>query len=325
MRQLRYDSERWPLARPFAISSGTYHSVDVIVVEVIDGTCIGRGEGAGVFFRGETVASMIAALESVRGSIEEGANRVSLSALMPAGGARNALDCALWELEARSSGRTVTDLARTPSVPLQCVATISLDSPAEMAAQAKSYSRYDVLKIKLGANDPLACLRAVRAARPDVRLIVDVNAGWTVAQLHAYAPACADFGVEMIEQPCSSQHDLDIVQADVPVMLCADESCCTTADLDRLTGRFGMINIKLDKTGGLTEALALAHAARARGFELMVGNMMGTALAMAPASLIGPMCRYVDLDGPLLLAADREPAMPINGATIAPLVPRIWG
>lgn len=325
MRQLDCRRERWPLARPFAISSGVYHSVDIIVVEIVDGACSGRGEAAGVFFRGENVASMTAAVEQVRQAIENGADRAAISAMLPAGGARNALDCALWALEAHQAGSTVSVLSGVPSVPLTTVATVSLDSPEAMARQAEGYAAFDLLKIKLDAGRPVECLRAVRAARPEARLIVDVNAGWSLGELHAHSPACADLGVEMIEQPCAPERDLEIIQADIAVPLCADESCSTTADLDRLAGHFAMINIKLDKAGGLTEAIALAREAHARGFALMIGNMMGTSLAMAPASLIGSMCRYVDLDGPLLLASDREPPMPIDGAVIPPLVPAIWG
>jgi L-alanine-DL-glutamate epimerase-like enolase superfamily enzyme len=325
MRQLVFRRERWSLARPFAISSGVYHSVDVVVVEISDGACTGRGEAAGVFFRGETAASMVAALEAVQPAIEAGADRAAIGRLMPAGGARNAVDCALWALEAQLAGSTVSALSGMPSVPLTTVATISLDSPDAMARQAQDYAAFDLLKVKLGATNPVECLRAVRSARPAARLIVDVNAGWSVRELHDHAGPSAALGVEMIEQPCAPAHDLEIVQADIPVPLCADESCNTTADLDRLAGHFAMINIKLDKTGGLTEAIALARAARARGFGLMVGNMMGTSLAMAPASLIGSTCRYVDLDGPLLLASDRQPMMPIDGAIIPPLVPAVWG
>ena len=325
MRTLKQRTERWPLARPFAISSGTYHAVEVLVVELTESHFTGRGEAAGVFFRGETIATMTAAIEAHRALIEAGADRVMINRLMPPGGARNAVDCALWELDARSAGTSVANLAGVQSMALTTVTTVSLDAPAVMAEQARSLEPFGILKLKLGAADPLACVRAVRAVRPHVRLIADVNAGWSVADLHAYAPECAALGVEMIEQPCAPECDADIVQAELPVALCADESCSTLADLDRLAGHFAMINIKLDKTGGLTEALALARAAQAQGFGLMVGNMMGTALAMAPASLVGSMCRYVDLDGPLLLATQREPAMPIDGAVIAPLVPAIWG
>jgi len=325
MRELCYRSEKWPLARPFAISSGTYDAVDVLVVEVKSDTAIGRGEASGVFFIGETMESMISEIEHFRPVIESGADRATLRTSMPAGGARNAVDCALWELEARSVGTTVAELTKIASIPLTTVATVSLESPEAMGRRASDLRHYPILKLKLGADDPLACVHAVREARPDARLIADVNGGWSVSELHAHAPGCAALGVEMIEQPCGPNDDLDINQASFQIPLCADESCCTTGDLDRLAGRFSMINIKLDKTGGLTEALALARAARARGFDLMVGNMMGTGLAMAPASLIAPMCRYVDLDGPLLLKRDREPAMPFDGATIFPLVPAIWG
>ena len=325
MRRMTVRRESWPLAKPFVISSGSYIAAEVIVVEVSESGHVGRGEAAGVFFRGETVRSILAEVEAVRATVEAGATRAGLAEVLAAGGARNAIDCALWELEALESGRSVAALAGLSPIALDTVATVGLASPTEMAIEAGRFAPFDVLKLKLGADDPIGRVRAVRAARPTARLIVDVNAGWSVAELATYAPACAALGVEMIEQPCPPEIDGAFVQADFAVTLCADESCRTTADLDRLAGRYGMINIKLDKTGGLTEALALARTARTRGFGLMVGNMIGTSLAMAPASLIGGMCRYVDLDGPLLLANEREPAMPIAGSTIAPLVPAVWG
>ena len=324
-RSLTCRQETWPLAQPFVVSFGTFTSIETVLVEIRQGSARGRGEAAGVFFLGESAASVAAAVESVRGLVEHGLTRQALQQVLPPGGARNALDCALWELEANRAGRTVADLCGLPARPLATVATVSLATPHEMAVQALSLSDFATLKLKLGADDPLACIAAVRQARQDAILIADVNGAWTLEQLHAVAPSCVDLGISMIEQPCARGGDADLRQAEVPITLCADESCCTAIDLDWAEGRYSMVNIKLDKTGGLTAAIELVKAAEARGFGLMVGNMMGTTLAMAPASLIAARCRYVDLDGPFLLAEDRRPGMTMAGEIIPPLLPRFWG
>lgn len=324
IRRLACRAERWPLATVFATATVSSDHVDLIVAEIEqDGHC-GRGEAAGVYYLGETAEVMCAQVESVRAAVETGIDRTALAGLLPAGGARNALDCALWELEARRAGTSVAALSGTDSVALTTVTTIGLASPAAMADRARALADFPILKVKLDAEDPLARIAAIRHARPEGRLIVDANTGWSVAELVAFAPPLADLGVEMIEQPCPPEQDAAIAGLHLPVPLCADESCRTTEDLERLQG-YAAICIKLDKTGGLTEALRLAAAARAQGKALMVGNMLGTALGMAPASLLGAWCRFVDLDGPLLLARDREPGLGSVGAIIPPLVPHLWG
>lgn len=324
VRRLTVRIERWPLARPFVIARGAVTEAGVIVAELQEGGLAGRGEAAGMRARGDTPERLLTEVETVRAAIEGGADRAQLARLLPPGGARNALDCALWELEARRSGRTVAELAGLDPAPVTTVKTVSIGTPDAMADEAAGLAGFPIVKVKVGADDPVARIAAVRGALPQARLIIDANAAWTPAALRAHAPALAALGVEMIEQPCPPDCDDQLARADSPVPLCADESCMTAADLPRL-GAFALINIKLDKTGGLTEALALARAAQAAGFDLMVGNMLGTCLAMAPASLLAPLCRYVDLDGPLLLARDRPPGMAIDGSRIAPMSPGVWG
>lgn len=324
-RTLSCRSERWPLARAFATATVTSDWVDLIVVEIAQDGVVGRGEAAGVYYHGEVPAVLLEQIEQVRPAIEAGADRAALARMLPAGGARNAIDCALWELEARAGGRTVADLAGIAATPLVTVTTIGIDTPTAMAAQAADLTAFPILKVKLDADRPVERIAAIRRARTDVRLIVDANTSWSVEQLHLVAPALAPLGVELIEQPCPPADDHRLDRAAFAVPLCADESCQTAADLPRLRRGFSAVCIKLDKTGGLTEALVLASAARAAGMTLMIGNMLGTCLGMAPLSVLGPWCAYVDIDGPLLLAKDRAPGLGADGATVAPLVPRVWG
>jgi L-alanine-DL-glutamate epimerase-like enolase superfamily enzyme len=324
-RTLEVSIERWPLAQPLVTATIAADSVELLVARIGQDGLVGRGEAAGVYYQSETAGRMRATIETVRADVERGADRSALSRLLPAGGARNALDCALWELEALLAGRSVADLLGVEQRPLQTVTTLSLDTPGEMAAQAARLPRFRMLKVKLGPDDPVGRVAAIRAARPDARLVVDANSAWTPAQLREFAPALVDLGVEMIEQPCAAAVDDCWRHDELPLPVCADESCHTEADLPRILRGYRMICIKLDKTGGLTGALALARAARAAGLELMIGNMLGTSLAMAPLSLLGPSCRYVDIDGPLLLRGDRVPGMRIDGDIVAPLVPEVWG
>ena len=317
--------EVWPLAEPFGISSQVEIEAEALVVSLHEDGVTGRGEGNGVYFRGETGATMMAQIEAVRSRIEAGLDRQALLALLPPGGARNAVDCALWDLEAKRTGHRAAELAGVTTSPFRTLATVGLDTPQAMARKAKALDFAGTVKVKLGADAPLACLEAVRAARPDARLVVDANQAWSLEQLNALWPPLKTLGVEMIEQPLAAGADAELRQGQCGVLLGADESCHTLADLAYLSGRYGMINIKLDKTGGLTEALAMAQEARAQGFEVMVGNMIGTSLAMAPASLLAPLCRYVDLDGPLLLATDRHPGMLYAGDLVTPAAAEVWG
>ena len=324
-RHLECSIESWPLKAPFATSDNTVDKIDVVLAEIHEAGKVGRGEAAGVYFRGETVESMATEIHNSRHLIEAGVTKEELQSLLPAGGARNAIDCALWDLEAKLSGVSVATRIGVPITPVRTVATIGIDSPESMARQARLLTDFQILKLKLGPHLPLECVTSVRLARPDVRLIVDVNEGWTLEQLDEIAPKLPVLGVEMLEQPVPRSSDSQLLQSRYPLPICADESCRTREDLERLKGRYSMLNIKLDKTGGLTEALALARAAREAGFGLMTGNMLGTSLAMAPASLLAPWCRFMDLDGGWLLSRDRKSGMVLKQDLLEPPRSELWG
>jgi len=316
---------RWPLAARFAISRGAKTEAEVVVAEIHDGDHRGRGECVPYARYGETVEGVRAAIESLAGRIGEGLDRDALQSALPAGAARNAVDCALWDLAAKRANKRVWEIAglAAPAAVLTAY-TLSLDTPAAMAEAARG-ANFPLLKLKLGAAGDPARLGAVRAARPDARLIVDANEGWQRSDLAANLKACAEAGVELIEQPLPAGEDralLDIARA-VPV--CADESVHDRASLPSLRGKYDLVNIKLDKAGGLTEALALADAAEAEGFGIMVGSMVGTSLGVAPALLLASRARVVDLDGPLLLVRDRPEGLRYSGAEISPPMPALWG
>jgi L-alanine-DL-glutamate epimerase-like enolase superfamily enzyme len=264
----------------------------------------------------------VKALNGLRGPL----TRARLPELLAAGAARNALDCALWDLAAKQAGKRAWDLAGlAPPQPAMTCYTLSLGDPAQMAADAKAVPRLKLLKLKLGgAGDPER-MAAVRAARPDARIVADANEAWTVDQLEPFLAAAAAAGVELIEQPLPASDDAALAHIARPVPVCADESAHTAADLPRLTGRYDAVNIKLDKTGGLTEALAMAQAAQAAGFKIMIGSMVATSLAAAPALLLAGCADWVDLDGPLLLARDRDPPLMIEDGWISPPLPELWG
>jgi L-alanine-DL-glutamate epimerase-like enolase superfamily enzyme len=276
---------------------------------------------------GETVEGVAAAIEAMRPRIEGGLTREALQSAMPAGAARNAVDCALWDLDAKRSGiraHVTAGLERWPAV--TTAYTISLDTPEAMAAAVERAADRPILKIKLGAPDgDLVRIAAVRRAAPDATLIADANEGWTEENLSEHFAACADAGFALVEQPLPAKGDAFLASLPRPVPICADESVHDRASLDRLVGLYDAVNIKLDKTGGLTEALALADAAAVRGLSLMIGCMVGTSLAMAPALVLAPRARFVDLDGPLLLARDREPGLVYDGSIVHPPSPALWG
>ncbi len=325
-RAVKVGVERWPLNRPFTISRGTKTEAEVVIVELEEDGARGRGECVPYPRYGETAAAVAHQIEALSAAIAGGLDRERLQPLLPAGAARNAVDCALWDLEAKQRGRRAWDIAGLPPPSSVVTAeTIGLDTPAEMARAAAGLSDRPLLKIKLGADQVVERVRAVRSAAPMARLVVDANEGWTPELLRQSCAALVDLGVEMIEQPLPAGNDGALDGLALPIVLCADESCHTAADLPSLAGRYGMINIKLDKSGGLTEGLRLAAAARDAGFAIMVGCMVGTSLAMAPATLLGPFAQVVDLDGPLWLARDREPALRFSGGTVAPPEPALWG
>ena len=325
-RGLAATEERWPLAEAFVISRGAKTEVRLVVVDLTGAGARGRGESAPYERYGETPQSVLAQIEGVRPAIEAGCGRVELQRLLPAGAARNALDCALWDLEAKQSGRRAYELAgRGPPGPVKTAYTLSLGSPEAMARAAAAESRRPMLKLKLGGEGDLARVQAVRAAVPRTRLVVDANEGWDFKTLQALAPELARLGVKLIEQPLRAGEDRALEDYDSPVPLCADESLHTRAELDACVGRYACVNIKLDKAGGLTEALALAAAARDRGLEVMIGSMVATSLSMAPALILAAGAEFVDLDGPLLLARDREPGLSYLGSMIEPPPPELWG
>ncbi len=320
-------TETLRLAAPFRIAGHVFETSDVVVVTVTDGATTGRGEASGVFYLADDVAAMIAALEANRAAIEAGPSRDQLRTVMPPGGARNAVDCALWELEAARAGRPVWALAGLdPPRPLRTTFTLGADTPAAMAAGAVRYADAKSIKVKLtGEVDlDLARVAAIRAARPDVWLGVDGNQGFVRDQLRDLIAGLARYGVELLEQPLARGHDADLECLDSPVRIAGDESLLSLADLAAAVGRFDVVNIKLDKCGGLTEGLAMAAEARRLGLGVMVGTMVGTSLATAPGFVLGQVCDLVDLDGPTFLAADRTPSVTYRDGDVWS-GPEVWG
>jgi L-alanine-DL-glutamate epimerase-like enolase superfamily enzyme len=323
---ISYHVETWPLAAPFRIANHAWLDVDVLVVEIRDGEYCGRGEASGVFYLQDDAARMAGQLRDLLDQQPGQLDRLSLPALLPAGGARNAVDCALWDLEAKRSGRRAWQLADVPDAPVTTTYSIGImANPAEAAGIATRYRDFSTLKIKLGAHEPLQTVEAIRNARPEARLVIDANQSWTFAQLQSIAPGLHALGVTMIEQPLPRGADDDLAGYDCPVTLCADESFLGAADLDHVATRYRMVNIKLDKAGGLTEAMSLAQGARRRGLGLMIGNMLGTSLAMAPGFVLAQLCDLVDLDGPLFLRADRPFGFEYDGDRVHPNDARLWG
>ncbi|AWK86773.1 N-acetyl-D-Glu racemase DgcA [Azospirillum thermophilum] len=327
-RRLTVRRESFPIRGSFRISRGAKTVAEVVVAEVEQDGVRGRGECVPYARYGESVAGVAEVLEGLAGEVAAGLDRRRLAELVPPGAARNALDCALWDLEAKLSGVPVWQLAGLPQAPgplITCY-TLSVDEPAAMAAAARERApRHPLLKMKLTGEGDLERVRAVRAAAPQARLVVDANEGWTVELLRRFAPAFAELGVEMIEQPLPAGQDEALRGIACPLPLGADESCHGLDSLERLAGLYQVVNVKLDKTGGLTEALAMTRAAEAAGFDVMVGCMVATSLAMAPAVLVGQGARFVDLDGPLLLAQDRDPGLVYDGAVLQPPARELWG
>ncbi len=318
--------EDWELKQPFRITGKEWRTSDALVVQISDGKSIGRGEGQGVFYLGETMESMFAQVESVAEEIEQGVSRKDLLDRLPAGGARNAIDCALWDLEAKRSGKTIWQLTGIDPQPVTTVFTIGLEAtPEEMAEKAVAAAEYPILKIKLDGNQPFERLAAIRAARPDAELVVDANQGWNFEQLKEILPQCIDLNLGMIEQPLPRGQDEVLEGFESPITLAADESCLHSGELEEAAGRYSMINIKLDKTGGLTEALNLARAAKEKGCKLMVGNMVGTSLAMAPSFVIAQLCDFVDIDGPLLLKFDHPDGLKYKSGVVEVFDQEFWG
>ena len=326
MLDLDAQIETFALRRHFTISRGTKTETIVVVATLSDATATGRGECGPNARYDETPESVVAAIREMAPSLRAGMTRAGLQEAMPPGAARNALDCAMWDHEAKSTGTTAWALAGHATLePVVTAFTLSADGPDEMSHEAAANAARPLLKLKLTGADDLARVRAVRAAAPDVRLIVDANEAWDVAAYRAFAPDLAALGVELIEQPFPAGDDAALTDLDRPVPVCADESFRDRASLAGLRGKYDVVNIKLDKTGGLTEALAASAAARAAGFGVMVGCMVGTSLGMAPAMLVAQGADFVDLDGPLLLAHDRLPGLTIDGSTLVLPSSGLWG
>ena len=323
---LTVEVERWPIRGGFTISRGSKHEAVVVVATVSDGRYRGRGECVPYARYGETVEDVVTAVEACASAIASGANRADLGTFLPAGAARNAIDCALWDFEAKRSGKSVAKLAGLlPLHAVETAFTISLASPEVMAAEAREASGYLLLKLKLGGDGDEARLVAVRDAVPHARLIADANEAWQPHEVESLLAVAAAVGVELVEQPLPADNDEILAHVERLVPVCADESVHDRASLDLLVGRFDAVNIKLDKTGGLTEALVVAARARALGLKVMVGSMVATSLAMAPALLLAQDADFVDLDGPLLLARDRVPGLAYDGGIIAPPTSQLWG
>lgn len=324
-RQVSFHRESWLAAAPFRITGRTYLEFTTVVVEILEGIKIGRGEGMPIHYLGDSAEAMLDRLETIRAALEDGADRSALLTLLPPGGARNAVDAALWDLEARAQRRTAWELAGVSAHGVETVYTIGIEPEPEAMGDKAARAPYPLLKIKLDADRPVERVQAIRRRRPDARLVVDANQGWSFDQLREVAQTMKDLGVLFIEQPLPREQDQALASYVAPLPLCADESCQHLGDLEQVAKRYQMINIKLDKCGGLTEGLRLAHAAREKRMGLMVGCMGGTSLGVAPAHVLAQLCDFVDIDQPLVLKNDR-----VNGfnfcdgkATIPPTF--CWG
>ena len=320
--RIEVNRDVFKLAQVFTISRGSRTEAQVLTVRITEDGVTGWGECVPYARYGETLESVTAQVEGLRGQI----SRAKLYDLLPAGAARNAVDCALWDLEAKQAGKRVWELAGLSKPgPEMTAYTLSLDTPEAMQEQAAKHSFRPLLKIKLGTPDDMPRLEAVRAGAPKSTIIIDANEGWSAEVYADLAPHLVRLGVALVEQPLPAGRDDALIGMDRPVPVCADESCHDRESLSHLSGKYDVVNIKLDKTGGLTEALALRDAARTAGFEVMVGCMVGSSLAMAPATLVAQGTRIVDLDGPLLLAEDREYALKFDQAGVHPPVAELWG
>jgi len=315
-----------PLASPFSITGYTFTHLDAVWVTLEHEGHRGRGEGVGMYYLGENPETMTDQLNGVAFDVEAGASRTDIQGLLPAGGARNALDCAMWDLECKKDGVSIWQKLGITPKPLLTVATIGMGSPWEMAAKAQAFADYPTLKVKLSEADPIAKLAAIRSVRPDATLVIDVNQGWSFRELTAFLPDLERLEVAFVEQPLPRGGDEELRGFVSPIPLGADESVVDLSEYAEAAAKYDVINIKLDKCGGLTEALRIVEAATAEGKDLMVGNMTGTSLSMAPSHVIGQFCRFVDIDGPLLLASDIEPGLSyVAGGLVAPPEPDLWG
>lgn len=325
-RSLKVFARSWPMNEPFVIARGAQTTADVVVVELSSGSAVGRGEAVGVPYKGETPETLLKEIEQVREAIEAGADRLDLLKLLPAGGARNALDAALWDLEAKLSGVPAWRAAgMMRGEAITTAITIGIRTLPEYQKAALALAENAWIKIKVDKTDPLGAVRAVRRVAPGAKLVVDANQAWTVDDLKRLMPELVELGVDLLEQPVKVGSDEGLQGYQSPIPICADESVNTVADLAGLVGRYSFINIKLDKTGGLTTALDLAHAARKLGFRLMSGCMCGSSLAMAPSMVLAQLCEINDLDGPMLQAEDWPGGIVYTHGVMSPPWPQFWG
>ena len=318
MRSLTISCRDEPLHKPFETAARTLANYRAILVEVSEGGHTGRGEARGIPLRGETPENMVVALEKLRDEIEAGMDRMALQEVLPAGGARNALDCALWDLESKMAGVSLWYLTNAPKGPVTTAYTIGLDTPDRMVEDARAHSQFPILKVKIEGPKPSPVLKSIREARPHAKIIVDANQSLTPGSLPAFVDAIKTLDITFLEQPLPRGQDDFLEHFKSAISLCADESVYDRQSLISVVGRYEMINIKLDKTGGLTEALGLLQEARRLGLGVMVGNMLGSSLAMAPAMIIARQADHVDLDGPLLLKQDPESMLTYDGPYVTP-------
>lgn len=326
MIDLNVKAESWPIRGTFTISRGSKTQADVVLVELSDGQHTGRGECVPYPRYGESVEQVVALIEDLQADLKNGLDRQGLQDRMPAGAARNAVDCAFWDLEAKQQGKRAWELAGFSELsPLTTAYTLSLDEPAAMRENASTHKSMPLLKLKLAGLGDLERVKAVREGSPEARIIIDANEGWTTQIYNDLAPALQRLGVEMIEQPFPAGNDAELSSLNRTVPVCADESCHDSNSLGDIVGKYDMVNIKLDKTGGLTEALKLAEAAQKSGLGIMAGCMVSTSLAMAPAMVVAQKASIVDLDGPLLLAKDRDQSLVINDGIMQAPTAALWG
>lgn len=326
MTELSLTQESWPLGQVFTISRGSKRQADVVVAALRLGDVTGYGECLPYARYDESVASVMAQLEALKSDLRNGLDRQSLQERLPAGAARNALDCAFWDLECKQHRQRIWQRLGQPAPqPLETAYTLSLDTPDRMQDAAQTQAHRPLLKLKLADRHDLERVAAVRRGAPGARLIVDANEGWDEALYARFVPALAELGVSMIEQPLPAGNDAALATLPRPILICADESCHDSHSLEQLLGRYDMINIKLDKTGGLTEALRLRDRARAQGLQIMAGCMVSTSLSMAPAFIVAQGASVVDLDGPLLLQSDRDNGLEYRGSTLFPPAAALWG
>lgn len=326
MIKLTVRHESWPLAGTFTIARGSRTQAEVVVVELEADGVKGWGECVPYARYGETIGGVIGTIQSVKGALASGLDREQLQHALPNGAARNALDCALWDLDAKRLGQPAGASAGFAALqPVTTAYTLSLDAPGKMGAAARQHAHRPLLKIKLNGDGDLERLAAIRENAPNADLIVDANEGWTPEQVEPFSEALLQFGVSMIEQPLPAAQDAILADLAHPIPLCADESAHTSVELETLAPKYDLVNIKLDKTGGLTEALRMKAEARRLGLGIMIGCMVGTSLAMAPGVILAQGVRYVDLDGPLWMAKDRDPGLHFDGSLLHPPITALWG